>query len=77
MFGSGFYQLVKSWNQPGVYSLGETALATGVAFIVALAVIAFFMSYISRRSFLPFVIYRVALGVTLLVLLATGVIPAR
>ncbi|MDN3495953.1 undecaprenyl-diphosphate phosphatase [Planococcus sp. APC 4015] len=74
VFGSGFYQLVKSWDEPSVFTLGETAAATGVAFVVALAVIAFFMSYISKRSFLPFVVYRVALGTTILVLLSTGVI---
>jgi undecaprenyl-diphosphatase len=39
-------------------------------------VIAFFMSYISRRSFLPFVIYRIILGVVLIVLLSTGVLAA-
>ncbi len=39
-------------------------------------VIAFFMSYISKRSFLPFVIYRVALGGLIFVLLGTGVINA-
>lgn len=77
VFGSGFYQLFTSWDQPGVYTLGETAVATGIAFVVALGVIAFFMSYISKRSFLPFVIYRVALGSALLVLLATGVIAPR
>jgi undecaprenyl-diphosphatase len=53
-----------------------TAVATVVAFFVALGVIAFFMSYISKRSFLPFVIYRVALGTLLLVLLSLGVISA-
>jgi len=37
-------------------------------------VIVFFMNYISKRSFLPFVIYRLALGGTLVVLLATGVV---
>ena len=36
--------------------------------------IAFFMSWISKHSFLPFVIYRVALGGLLLVLLSTGAI---
>jgi len=77
VFGSGFFQLVKSWNEPAFFTLGETAVATVVAFVVALGVIAFFMSYISKRSFLPFVIYRVALGSTLLVLLSLGVIPAN
>jgi undecaprenyl-diphosphatase len=32
------------------------------------------MAYISKRSFLPFVIYRLVLGTTLLILLSTGVI---
>lgn len=76
VFGSGFYQLFKSWNEPGVFTLGETAVATIVAFFVALGVIAFFMNWISRHSFLPFVVYRVALGATLLVLLSLGVIEA-
>lgn len=75
VFGSGFYQLFKSWDAPNQYfSMGETIAATGIAFVVALGVIAFFMSWISKRSFLPFVIYRILLGTTLLILLGTGVI---
>jgi undecaprenyl-diphosphatase len=74
VFGSGFYQLFKSRDEAGVYTLGETAVATVVAFVVALGVIAFFMNWISKHSFLPFVIYRVALGALLIVLLSTGVI---
>ncbi|WP_460773947.1 undecaprenyl-diphosphate phosphatase [Microbacterium sp. GXF7504] len=76
VFGSGFYQLAKSWDEPGVYSLGETFAATAVAFVVALVVIKYFMAWISKHSFLPFVIYRVALGALILVLLSLGVIPA-
>ncbi len=34
------------------------------------------MNWISKRSFLPFVIYRILLGTVLLVLLGTGVIAA-
>jgi undecaprenyl-diphosphatase len=52
----------------------ETAVATIIAFGVGLAVIAWLMRYISTRSFLPFVIYRLALGSLLLVLLGTGVL---
>ena len=77
VFGSGFYQLIKSWDAPDQYfTLGETVAATGIAFVVALGVIAFFMSWISKRSFLPFVIYRILLGATLLILLSTGAIAA-
>ncbi|HWS52427.1 MAG TPA: undecaprenyl-diphosphate phosphatase [Microbacterium sp.] len=76
VFGSGFYQLFKSWGEPSIFSLGDTLAATGIAFVVALGVIAFFMNWISKRSFLPFVIYRILLGVVLLILLGTGVIAA-
>ncbi|WP_457098740.1 undecaprenyl-diphosphate phosphatase [Microbacterium sp. P5_E9] len=74
VFGSGLYQLAKSLGEPTVFTLGETAVATGVAFVVALGIIAFLMSWISKHSFLPFVIYRLALGTTLIVLLALGVL---
>ena len=47
-----------------------------VAFGVGLAVIAFLMQYLKRGSFLPFVIYRVLLGIVLIVLLSFGVLQA-
>lgn len=75
VFGSGLYELYHSFSEPdpaAPFGLAETALATIIAFGVGLAVIAFLMSYIKKRSFLPFVIYRIALGGTLLVLLSTG-----
>ncbi|MFD4419959.1 undecaprenyl-diphosphate phosphatase [Agromyces sp. NPDC058484] len=74
VFGSGLYQLIKSWGEPAVYGPLETAAATIVAFVVAILVIAFFMNYISKRSFLPFVIYRIALGGLIFLLLGTGAI---
>jgi undecaprenyl-diphosphatase len=76
VFGSGFYQLFKSWGEPAVYGPIETAAATLVAFVVAILVIAFFMQWISRHSFLPFVIYRILLGGTIFALLATGTVQA-
>lgn len=75
VFGSGFYELLQSFEGPsGPYSLFDTAAATVVAFIVGLAVIAFLMRYLKRGSFLPFVIYRLLLGGALIVLLSTGVL---
>ncbi|GAA3902231.1 undecaprenyl-diphosphate phosphatase [Microbacterium invictum] len=78
VFGSGLYELLQAIQEPGtaVFTLAETALATVVAFGVGLAIIAFLMKYLKRGSFLPFVIYRIALGVVLIVLLATGVLSA-
>jgi undecaprenyl-diphosphatase len=87
VLGSGFFQLYKSIKDPcvnaaanctpEVFNGAETAVATLVAFIVGLIVIAFFMSYITKRSFLPFVIYRLLLGGALVVLLLTGVLHAN
>jgi undecaprenyl-diphosphatase len=77
VFGSGLYELIQSFEEPGgPYGGAETAVATVVAFAVGLAVIAFLMQYIKKRSFLPFVIYRLVLGVALIVLLSTGVLQA-
>ena len=75
VFGSGLYELVHSLGEPdGAYGYAETAVATVVAFAVGFGVIAFLMRYISTHSFLPFVVYRIALGATLLVLLSTNVL---
>ncbi|MBX3099714.1 MAG: undecaprenyl-diphosphate phosphatase [Salinibacterium sp.] len=75
VFGSGLYELVHSFGAPkGVYGYPETLVATVVAFVVGYAVIAFLMRYISRHSFLPFVIYRVLLGSALIVLLSLGIV---
>ncbi|MBC7724518.1 MAG: undecaprenyl-diphosphate phosphatase [Burkholderiaceae bacterium] len=79
VFGSGLFELVHSIRTPDVgapFGYLETAIATVVAFGVGYVVISFLMNYIKTRSFLPFVIYRIALGSTLIVLLATGVIQA-
>ena len=50
---------------------GWIVLAIGfvVSFIVALAVVAWFMNWVRSRGFTPFAIYRIALGVVLIVLL--------
>jgi len=78
VFGSGFYELLQAIREPGaaVFTLGETAVATAVSFGVGLAVIAYLMRYLQRGSFLPFVIYRVVLGLVLFALLGTGVLQA-
>lgn len=84
VFGSGLYQVYKSVKGcdpgavcvPEVFGPVETLVATVIAGVVGFAVIHFFLRYVSKGSFLPFVIYRVALGVVLLVLLGTGVLAA-
>jgi undecaprenyl-diphosphatase len=48
------------------------AIGFVVSFIVALLVVAWFMNWVRARGFAPFAIYRIALGIILLVLLARG-----
>ena len=43
-----------------------------MAFAVGYAVIAFLMRYIQTRSFLPFVIYRIVLGIGIMIALGLG-----
>ncbi|MFP5290972.1 MAG: undecaprenyl-diphosphate phosphatase [Actinomycetes bacterium] len=78
VFGSGLYELLTAIREPGASPFGplDILAATIVAFGVGYLVIAALMRYISTRSFLPFVIYRVVLGTVLLILLGAGVIDA-
>ena len=77
VFGSGGYKLISSFGDAGAIAAVPTLAATVVAFVVALVVIGLFMRYISHGSFLPFVVYRVLLGIVIIVLLNTGVISAE
>ncbi|SMQ65091.1 Undecaprenyl-diphosphatase [Devosia lucknowensis] len=74
VFGSGFYQLFKSMGEVNPVGWGETFLATVVAFFVGYVVIVFFLKLISTRSYMPFVWYRVVVGLGLLALLGLGVL---
>lgn len=79
VFGSGFYQLkdaLSSSAAPNVFSIPETLAATGIAFVIGYAVIAWLLKFVSTKSFMPFIIYRILLGAILLILLATGIISA-
>ena len=78
VFGAGLYETYQALTEPSDvgYGWGPTIVATIVALGVGLVVIRFLMAYISKRSFLPFVVYRVALGTALLVALGAGWIAA-
>jgi undecaprenyl-diphosphatase len=79
VLGSGLYQAYdalsgKTAGPPVQW--GPTLLAAAVSFAVGLAVIAWLLRYLERGSFVPFVAYRIALGVLVLVLVATGTLAA-
>nr|WP_182842473.1 undecaprenyl-diphosphate phosphatase [Actinomadura namibiensis] len=72
VLASGLYELTEIGEHGTHVSWAPTLVATLVAGLVGYAVIAWFMKFISTRSFLPFVCYRVVLGVVLLVLIGLG-----
>ncbi len=53
-----------------------TIIATLVSFVLGYFVIIGFLTLISKYSYMPFVIYRVALGIAIFVLVGVGVVPA-
>jgi undecaprenyl-diphosphatase len=73
--GSGLFEARKIGDDGGP-GMGVTILATIFSFAVGLASIAWLLRYISEHSTLVFVIYRIALGVLLIILLSVGVISA-
>ncbi|AWN31301.1 undecaprenyl-diphosphate phosphatase [Streptomyces sp. NEAU-S7GS2] len=70
VLASGVYELKGAGE--GHVSWGPTVFATVIAFVVGYAVIAWFMKFISNKSFMPFVIYRILLGIALFALVAAG-----
>ncbi|PVE04149.1 undecaprenyl-diphosphate phosphatase [Streptomyces scopuliridis] len=69
VLASGAFEL-KDAGQ-GHVAWGPTLFATVIAFVVGYAVIAWFMKFITTKSFMPFVIYRILLGIALFVLVGT------
>lgn len=79
VFASGLLQLkdaLTSNGTPNIFTIPETFVATALAFVVGYAVIAWLLKFVSTKSFMPFIIYRILLGSTVLILLITGVISA-
>lgn len=69
VLASGAFELKDAGE--GHVSWGPTIFATIVAFFVGYAVIAWFMKFITTKSFMPFVIYRILLGIALFALVGT------
>lgn len=69
MFGASALRLVKFFLKGNVFSTSETMIVLVgciVAYAVSLAVIKFLMSYVRRHNFTPFGVYRIVLGVIVL-----------
>jgi undecaprenyl-diphosphatase len=74
--GAGLFELKEIPGGANAYGWGPTLVATVVSFLVGYAAIAWLLRYVSTKSYLPFVIYRVLLGTATLMLVATGVLSA-
>jgi undecaprenyl-diphosphatase len=73
---SGLFELkdVITGDERSTTPAGYVAVATVVAFIVGYAAIAWLLRYLAHHSVNIFVVYRILLGSTVLILVATGAI---
>jgi undecaprenyl-diphosphatase len=76
VLGSGLFQFFSSIQDLSSELLLATIVATVISGIVGLSVIHFLLKYLQRGSFLPFVIWRLAVGGWLLIMLSTGALSA-
>ena len=74
VMASGLYQLWRSSEVGSPIPPGPTMLATVIAFVVGYVVIVAFMKFVTTRSYVPFVAYRIALGLLVFLLLGLGVL---
>lgn len=70
--GAGLFQLPDIPGGENVYGVGPTLAATVAAFVVGYATIAWLLRWVTTRSYLPFVLYRVGLGTAVLLGLSSG-----
>jgi undecaprenyl-diphosphatase len=76
VLGSGLFQFFSSVGDLSQDLLVATVLATIVSGVVGLSVIHYLLKYLQKGSFLPFVVWRVGVGVWLLVMLTSGALTA-
>jgi undecaprenyl-diphosphatase len=72
MFAAASYKLLKGYKDISVDDVGILVFGNVVAFLVALAAIKFFISFLTKYGFKVFGWYRIVLGTILLVMLALG-----
>ena len=71
--GAGILQTIDEFgNISSGVGWGPTLVATAVSFVVAFAAVAWLLRYIAHHTYSIFIVYRVALGVLVLGLVASG-----
>jgi undecaprenyl-diphosphatase len=76
VLASGLIEFKDSYQQLDAAALSGTIVATITSFVVGYAVIAGLLKYLNKGSFMPFVVWRLVVGIALLVLLSNGWITA-
>ena len=76
VIASGLFEFFSSYEQLDQSMIVATVVATFVSFAVGFSVIIGLLRYLSRGSFMPFVIWRVAVGLALIVLLSANQLVA-
>ncbi len=74
MAGASLLKILKYGGSLGSQELVLLAIASIVAFVVSIFVIKFLMNYIKKHDFKVFGVYRILIGIVVLVLGLTGVI---
>ena len=76
VIASGLFEFLSSIGQLDQSMILATVVATLVSFAVGFSVIVGLLRYLNRGSFMPFVIWRVAVGIALLVMLSANQLAA-
>lgn len=76
VLASGLIEFSDSYQQLDEAALSGTIVATITSFVVGYLVIAGLLKYLNKGSFMPFVIWRLVVGVALLIMLSNGWISA-
>jgi undecaprenyl-diphosphatase len=72
MFAAASYKLLKGYKEISMDDVGILVFGNVVAFLVALAAIKFFITFLTKYGFKVFGWYRIVLGAGILILLAMG-----
>lgn len=76
VLASGLYEFATTYRDLDSNLLAATAIATVVSFAVGFSVIVVFLKYLNRGSFMPFVLWRIFVGVGLLIGLSSNLLIA-
>jgi undecaprenyl-diphosphatase len=76
VLASGGYEFLKTYQNLSQADLIATVIAAIVAFAIGFSVIVVLLRYLNRGSFMPFVVWRIVVGLALLAMLSNGVVTA-